>query len=172
MQGEVAVGLCLGDVQGFEEYGREAAPVRGVLVAVGLPLFGVCQGFVERTPVEGHALLLLDVSVVVFPQQALQGEGGTADAGLYPHFRAVLGLAHKAGVVAAQAVEQQVGDGGLAAAVVAPDDVHAGVEAFVVGHLPRFGEHVEAFYLQISIHRIYILGVRYGVSVRRHPAGG
>ena len=72
------------------------------------------------------------------------------------HTGATACLGDKIGVVGTQCIEEQVGDGRFAAAVVATDDIDAVVEAFVVGYLVILSENVETVDKEINRHRIWI----------------
>ena len=114
------------------------------------------ESLVEAAPVDGHADGAVDSSVVTHLNLAAKGIDGIVDADFDIYRLALLCLVDEVGIDSAEGEEEQVGDGGLATAVLATDDVHTVVEALVVGHTMVAGDDVEAVDEEISSHHIWI----------------
>lgn len=156
VHGNAAVGLYLRDAHQAEEYRRESLPLLGGGIAHPLRAAAAAQGVVHIAPVERHGLAGLHPSLGVLVQGALQGDCGIACAHLHQHTAAAARLLYEAGVFTAQTVEEQVGDGGLAAAVVAANDIHSVMKTLIISHLAILGEHSESVDKEIIGHRICI----------------
>ena len=112
---------------------------------------------------DGHGLLGKDAPFLVLGKGARKGDDGSIGLHLDHDTAAPLGFGCETGVVAAQAEEEQMGDGGFAAAVLATDDVDAVVVTLVVGHMVVCGEHVEPVDKEANSRHIWILKGWYGI---------